>query len=72
MSAPTRYVAMRSSAAEAVLHLVRENAEASLCGIPRAMLSSSGAIDDTTVCRDCIDWVPKRWTDSNPKVSRST
>jgi len=67
----TKYLAMRSTADEGLVHLVREDAEVSLCGIPRAMLSSGGTIDDTTVCRECIDWIPRRWTGSNPKAARS-
>jgi hypothetical protein len=62
---------MRSAADEGAVHLVREDAEVSLCGIPRAMLSSRATIDGTTVCRECIDWIPRRWTDSHPKASRS-
>jgi len=41
------------------LHLVREDAEASLCGIPRAALGAGEAADDL-VCVDCIDWLLKR------------
>lgn len=48
---------------------MRENAEVSLCGLPRVTLSSHGHIDDTSVCRDCIDWVPKRWTGNFPKAT---
>ena len=39
------------------LHLVREDGEASLCGIPRATLGH-GAAD--LVCADCIEWLAKR------------
>jgi hypothetical protein len=39
------------------LHLLREDAESSLCGIPRATLGH-GAAD--LVCADCIDWLGKR------------
>ena len=39
------------------LHLVRDDAESSLCGIPRATLGH-GAAD--LVCPDCIDWLGKR------------
>lgn len=46
----------------AEVHLVREDAEASLCGLPRASLSSTGLIENVRVCRDCIDWTAKRWT----------
>jgi hypothetical protein len=39
------------------LHLVRDDAESSLCGIPRMTLGH-GAAD--LVCSDCIDWLVKR------------
>ena len=70
MSGATRYLAMRSPADEGAVHLVREDAEASLCGIPRPMLSSRATIDGTTVCRECIDWIPRRWTGSQPRAVR--
>jgi len=41
-----------------VLHLVREDAEASLCGIPRSALLDPEL--DQLVCADCIDWLHKR------------
>ena len=44
------------------LHLVREDAESSLCGIPRTVLEDPmlGAF----VCEDCIEWLLKRRTAS--------
>ena len=39
------------------LHLVRDDADSSLCGIPRATLGH-GVTD--LVCPDCIDWLGKR------------
>src|SRR5579864_1031059 len=42
-----------------VLHLVREDAEASLCGIPRSALGPGHEADDL-VCPDCIEWLLKR------------
>jgi hypothetical protein len=66
----TRYLALLGSDGGGVLHLVREDAEVSLCGLPRATLSARGRIDDATVCRECIDWIPRRWTGSMPKASR--
>lgn len=39
------------------LHLVREDAEASLCGIPVATLGHGSA---DLVCPDCIEWLAKR------------
>jgi len=54
-----RYRALADITSGSVLHLVREDAEASLCGVPRAMLDS-GRISDPVVCPDCIEWLPKR------------
>lgn len=39
--------------------MVREDAEASLCGIPRPALDSDRLVDEF-VCEDCIDWLLKR------------
>jgi len=41
-----------------LLHLVREDAEASLCGIPRAALGDPTL--DQLVCSDCIEWLNRR------------
>jgi hypothetical protein len=41
------------------LHLVGEDSEASLCGLPRAALGA-GRVDDDLVCPICIEWLPKR------------
>lgn len=41
------------------LHLFREGAEASLCGIPYLRLTGEGVFDEF-VCRDCTEWLPKR------------
>lgn len=41
------------------LHLTPDDSDASLCGIPRAALRPGGILDDV-VCRDCIEWLPKR------------
>ena len=53
------------------LHLIRDDAEASLCGIPRASLSGGGIFDEV-VCPECIEWLPKRieFSDEHPKVER--
>ena len=60
---PTTYLALIGDrAGRPEVHLVAENAEASLCGLPRAGLSSGGFIDAATVCRDCMEWAAKRWT----------
>src|SRR5260370_16314405 len=42
-----------------VLHLVREDSETSLCGIPRSALGP-GATSGELVCPGCVDWLPKR------------
>ena len=41
-----------------LLHLVREDAESSLCGIPRSVLDHTNS--DLLMCSDCIDWLSKR------------
>jgi hypothetical protein len=52
------------------VHLVREDAEAALCGIPRSSLGPGAGGE--VVCGDCIDWLAKRQTFSGKlkKVSR--
>jgi hypothetical protein len=45
----------------AFLHLIGEDAEASLCGIPRSSLTS-GDVFDELVCSDCVDWLRRRNT----------
>jgi hypothetical protein len=40
-----------------LLHLVREDAEASLCGIPKSSLGHAGT---DLVCPECLDWLPRR------------
>jgi len=54
-----RYRALAEITIGGVLHLVREDAEASLCGVPSAMLDSS-RLSDPLVCPDCIEWLPRR------------
>jgi hypothetical protein len=53
-------------------HLVREDAEAALCGIPRSSLGPGPGGE--LVCADCTDWLAKRKTVSLglKKVSRPT
>jgi hypothetical protein len=41
------------------LHLIREDAEASLCAIPRPHLASGGPFDEL-LCPDCLEWLPRR------------
>jgi hypothetical protein len=43
----------------ALLHLIRDDNESSLCGIPRLSLDRAGSLDQV-VCGDCIEWLPKR------------
>ena len=56
-----RYSALmvRAGHGDKVLHLVREGAEASLCGLPRATLGP-GSLNIEQVCETCIDWLPRR------------
>ena len=66
----TRYLCAIGYRGERLLHLVREGAEAALCGVPRGSLSTVDRIDDTTVCRECIEWLPKRlkFSAQHPKI----
>jgi hypothetical protein len=41
------------------LHLIREDAEASLCGLPRPLLSPGGVLDEV-MCADCLEWFERR------------
>jgi hypothetical protein len=43
-------------------HLVREDAEASLCGMPRSALGPGAGGE--LVCPDCIDWLARRKSNS--------
>lgn len=42
-----------------LLHLIRADAEASLCGIPRSSLTNARKFDEV-VCAVCLDWFDKR------------
>jgi hypothetical protein len=42
-----------------LLHLISDEAEASLCGLPRVCLGTSTQARDV-VCPDCLEWLPKR------------
>jgi len=44
--------------ADSLVHLVREDAEASLCGIPRSALGA--ALVDERVCPECVEWLARR------------
>ena len=46
------------SEADSVVHLVRDDAEASLCGIPRSVLGPASF--DEYVCSKCIEWLARR------------
>ena len=52
----------RAAPGGTLLHLVREDAESSLCGIPRIVLEDPNF--DAFVCEDCIEWLLKRRTAS--------
>lgn len=49
------------------LHLNCEDAEASLCGIPRSSLAEGRRYDDL-VCDDCLSWFERRRRASGPQV----
>jgi hypothetical protein len=51
-------------------HLVREDSEAALCGIPRSALGPGEG--NELVCSDCVDWLARRKNESMAmkKVSR--
>ena len=51
-------------------HLVREDSEAALCGIPRSALGPGEGGE--LVCSDCVDWLARRKTASlaMKKISR--
>ncbi len=57
--AASRYRALTEIGGGGVLHLVRGDSEASLCGVPSAMLDG-GRTSDALVCQECIEWLPKR------------
>jgi hypothetical protein len=57
--AASRYRALTEIGRGNVLHLVREDAEASLCGVPSSVLDGGG-LSDPLVCPNCIEWLPKR------------
>ena len=69
---PTTYIALGDQDADSRerIHLVREDAEASLCGRPPASLRSFDQFEGAVICRDCIDWLRGRWTQTMPKVGR--
>ena len=50
----------------AFLHLIREDAEATLCDIPRSALISGGQFDEL-VCMECVDCLPKG-LDASPEL----
>ena len=54
-----RVLGIHTASRETRVHLVADEAEASLCGIPRSALGAP-AMSGELVCRDCVDWLPKR------------
>ena len=68
-----RVFSLRLTPLEADLgvHLVREDAEASLCGIPRSALGT--ALVDECVCSKCVEWLAKRRAVSGeqPRVKKT-
>ncbi len=55
-----------------LLHLIREDSETSLCGIPRPSLAGGGLFDEL-VCPECLEWLPKRmdFSQAHPKIEKS-
>jgi hypothetical protein len=55
-----------------LLHLIREDSETSLCGIPRTQLRSAESSEDV-VCPECIDWLPRRrdFSQRHPRVRKT-
>jgi len=62
---------LTSLEADSVVHLVREDAEASLCGIPRSALGP--ALIDEYVCSKCVEWLARRRAVSGeqPRVKKT-
>lgn len=58
---PKTYRALKQSGegTGALLHLIRDDAEASLCAIPRSSLTGAGSLDQL-VCAACLEWFDKR------------
>jgi hypothetical protein len=58
---PKTYRALKQSGTDAgsLLHLIRDDAEASLCAIPRSSLTGAGDLDQV-VCGACLEWFEKR------------
>lgn len=56
----------------AAVHLVREDAETALCGIPRAALGPGEGFSDL-VCPTCLDWLPRRiaFSAAFPRVAKA-
>lgn len=55
------YLALKQSGSDGgpLLHLIRDDAEASLCGIPRSSLTGADNLDQV-VCASCLEWFEKR------------
>jgi hypothetical protein len=59
---PKTYRALKEQGATdggSLLHLIRDDAEASLCAIPRSSLTGAGSLDQL-VCAACLEWFDKR------------
>lgn len=73
---PTNYRALTirtasPSSGGGFLHLIRDDNEASLCGLPRSTLGP-GSVLDQLVCPNCIEWLPKRMDSSESPSARQT
>lgn len=54
-----RALAKNGGDGDSLLHLIRDDAEASLCGIPRSSLAAGGLLVEV-VCGDCLEWFERR------------
>jgi hypothetical protein len=68
----TYRVLMLRAGGDVLLHLVRDDSEVSLCGIPRAALGQPSPSVSDVVCPDCIEWLPKRmdFSTAHPRIER--
>jgi hypothetical protein len=68
-SSDYRVLALRVMGEDRV-HLVGEDAEAALCGVPRSHLGPGAGGE--LVCEECLEWLARRKSLSNafPKVKR--
>ena len=58
--------------AGALLHLIGDKAEATLCGLPRSALDRDERVGaGGVVCRECVEWIRRRNTGTFSTVPRN-